>query len=384
MRIGLAIFAYCRKEHLIKVLEGLKQNEAVDTVYFFQDGLKCETDRVLWEETAQVICRVNWCKKKVIIAEKNKGLSQSIIDGIQIVLEENDAVIVLEDDCVPKPSFVAYMKQCFAKYADDQNVFSIAGYSWPIKLEKGDSDIYFCGRPCSWGWGTWKDRWKYYVREANLIIDIKKDKEASKRLATWGDDLENMLVNNYLGYNDSWYVYWALLMIRRKVYAVNPYVSLIDNIGFDGTGVHCGVTNRFDVYSLDNRAKNAIFCLDDKVIPEKQVEKAFVELYGNYSVLPFKAENPIVLVYGLGKYYKRNAEKVCAEYTVCAFVDKWKKDKFYAGIEIIHPRRIQEKEYDFLLIMIENIQVAQEVQETLVKDYGIDSQKIIIGREKFL
>ncbi len=381
MKIGMAVFAYCRKKHLLKVLEGLKQNEAVDMVYFFQDGLKCESDRALWEETKQVINEVDWCKKRVIMSEKNKGLSQSVVEGIQMVLEENDAIIVLEDDCVPKPAFVSYMKQCLMKYEDNQKVFSIAGYSWPIELKERDSDIYFCGRPCSWGWGTWKDRWKYYAQDGNLIREIKREKEASRDLATWGDDLENMLANNYLGYNDSWYVYWALLMIKRKSYAVNPYVSLIDNIGFDGSGMHCEATNEFNVCELDERAPNTVFCLKDNIIVEEQVKKAFIEFYGNYSVVLPKPENSKVLVYGIGKFYKRNARVICEKFTVSAFVDKWKKDLYYAGIEIIHPRQIRERSYDYVLIMIENTRIIPEVKDCLIKEYGVEPQKILIGNE---
>lgn len=383
MRIGLAVFAYCRREHLSKVLEGLKENENVNMVYFFQDGLKCESDRQDWEETAKVISEFDWCEKKVIRANTNKGLSQSIVEGIELVLQENDAIVILEDDCVPMPAFVSFMKQCFYKYKDVHDVFSIAGYSWPVKIEKEESDIYFCGRPCSWGWGTWKDRWQCYTQDANMIRSIKKDREASRRLATWGDDLENMLVNNYLGYNDSWYVYWALYMIQHDVYAINPYLALIDNIGFDGTGVHCGVTNRFDVKGLDKRECGSQFSLRDDVNTEKMVEQAFIDLYGNDSVLYSEVERPKILVYGIGRFYKRNAKSICEKFMVDSFVDKKKKDLYYAGIDIIHPRQINEKKYDYVLIMIENTQIMQEARETLIEDYSVASEKILIGNEMY-
>lgn len=383
LKIGIAVFAYCRKEHLVKVLEGLKQNEEVDKVYFFQDGLRWEADRKAWEETTQVIRFVDWCEKEIIIAEKNKGLSQSIIEGIKLVFEENDAIIILEDDCVPKPAFVSYMKQCFYKYKGNTDVFSVAGYSWPLNLKGNDSDIYFCGRPCSWGWGTWKDRWDMYVQDGNIIRDIKRDKEASRRLAIWGDDLENMLVSNYLGYNDSWYVYWALLTIKQGGYAINPYVSLIDNIGFDGTGVHCDVTDRFNVYEFDERVSGTPFYLKDDIASEEEVEKAFLNFYGNYSVTNEPEQKAEVLVYGIGRLYKRNAKAVCEKYYIKAFVDRWKKDLYYAGIDIIHPRQMSEMQYDYVLVMIEEPYTAAEVKETLLREYDIDEDKILMGNEMY-
>ena len=181
MKIGIAVFAYNRSRHLRKVIEGLKKNIGVNKLYIFHDGLKCEADRTEWEHTKEIIMNIAWCETEVYTSDKNKGLADSIIEGINIVFEENEAVIVLEDDCIPEPSFIQFMRQNLEKYCDNKNIYSVSGYSWPIDIDKKECDIYFCGRPCPWGWGTWKDRWIQYKRDYNIIIDIKKDRKASKR-----------------------------------------------------------------------------------------------------------------------------------------------------------------------------------------------------------
>lgn len=189
MDIGIVVFAYNRSRHLGKVLEGLRENREVSKLYIFQDGLKCEEHQNEWEMTRQVIEDIDWCETAYQLSHKNKGLACSIVDGISAVFAENDAVIVLEDDCVPTANFVNFMVQCFEKYQNDKRVYSVSGYSWPIDLPEDEYDVYGCGRVSSWGWGTWKDRWKQYSTDSGILNRIKRDKKKSQYLAKMGKRL---------------------------------------------------------------------------------------------------------------------------------------------------------------------------------------------------
>ena len=163
MKTGIAVFAYNRSQHLQQVLAGLQKNRNVEKLYLFQDGLKCEAHRKEWEKVKEVIKNIAWCEVQCSFAEENRGLAYSIVEGINRVLEENDTVIVLEDDCVPAPDFIDFMEQCFEKYQNSKRIYSVSGYSYPFHIrESSESDVYFCGRISSWGWGTWKDRWENY------------------------------------------------------------------------------------------------------------------------------------------------------------------------------------------------------------------------------
>ena len=110
MKTGIAVFAYNRSRHLQQVLDGLQKNRNVDKLYMFQDGLKCEAHRREWEKVRDVIKNITWCEVQSSFAEENRGLADSIVEGINHVLAENDAVIVLEDDCVPAPDFIDFME----------------------------------------------------------------------------------------------------------------------------------------------------------------------------------------------------------------------------------------------------------------------------------
>lgn len=239
MKIGTILFTYQRSIHTKQVLDGLSENDILpDTLYIFQDGKKSTTNTDEWEKVQALIKSVDWCKTEVHIAEKNRGLARAIVSGIEYVLNSCDAVIVLEDDCVPHRHFMRYMTEALCFYKNEKRVYAINGNAWDIDLEQGDYDAYFNGRASSWGWGTWKNRWSKYTEDYKMVAAIKDNPETYQWLQIWGPDLEGMVVGNVTGRNDSWAVFWALVIIQNMGYCVNPYKSLVSNIGFDGTGTH--------------------------------------------------------------------------------------------------------------------------------------------------
>ncbi len=383
MKIGLVVFAYNRDEHLKKVLEALRKNEKVDSLYIFQDGLKCEEHRNGWENTRKVIEDYEWCSPIRIYSKYNKGLANSIVDGINKVFEDNDAIIVLEDDCVPTACFISFMKQCFERYRYDGQVYTISGYSWPIRVEKQENDIYFCGRSCSYGWGTWKDRWDKYKRDYDVLGRLKTTEEGSKNLAMWGMDLELMLVQTLRRQNDSWSVFWSLKIIEEQGYNIVPYNNLITNIGFDGSGVHCG-------YQPDSVKKerveieNLIVSFPARIEFEEHIIKGYAELYGSYAVLDDKSETKKekVLVWGIGYFYKNKEKELVQKYDILAYVDSYQKG-YFAGKKILRPKEIGNQEFDKIILMVKNRNTQEVMVEQLQNEFNILKEKIVIGTEIF-
>lgn len=381
MKVGIAVFAYNRSWHLQQVLNGLRKNDYVNKLYIFQDGLKCEEHREEWEKVRKIIDNITWCDKHCCFSDYNKGLACSIVEGVNLILKENDAAIVLEDDCVPTANFVSFMIHCFQKYKDDKRIFTVSGYSWPIKLRKSEYDIYGCGRISSWGWGTWRDRWGIYEKDYEIIRKMKQKEEPSRNLATWGSDLEEMLVGNIRGICDSWAVFWALNVIERNGICINPYQSFIKNIGTDGSGVHCGVMNIFDVECIDEKKKE--FYLPDAVAILEDTKEAFTILYGSYTVLNSNVSNKATaLIYGLGNFYLKNEKQVNDEYYIKMFADINKKG-YFAGKKIIRPEKIKDYIFEKLIIMIQDKAESLRIAENMMKNYNIPKEKIEFGFLKY-
>lgn len=376
MKTGIAVFAYNRNIHLLKTLDGLKSNSEVRELYIFQDGLKTEEHRAGWEKTREIILDVDWCKVKFFQAQENKGLARSIVDGINLVLKENEAVVVLEDDCVPTANFMSFMLQCFEKYKDNKNVYCVSGYSWPIDVKKEDYDIYFTGRISSWGWGTWKDRWEQYAIDNDILYRIKNSKEKSLYLATWGNDLEKMFLDRIAGKNDSWAVYWALKVIELGGACVAPYSSLIQNIGCDGSGVHCGTTDKFRV-DLENDSKGK-YNLPDNIFILDDIKRAFAVLYGSQTGVNVDVEKTHILIYGLGNYFAQNEKYLNDNFYIEAFVDM-AKSGYYAGKRIIKPKDIEMYCDNKIVIMIQNVQECLKVAKMLRNNYNVPYEKILLG-----
>lgn len=264
MEIATVLFTYSRPYQTKKVLDALKLNDILPSkLIIFQDGLKETTNKSDWEEVGEIIKKIKCCNAEIHIASKNKGLSESIVYGVTYALKKYDAVIVLEDDCVPHPKFMSYMISGLKKYREKKQVYSVeGGETWPINLHEEGSDAFFCGRISSYGWATWKDRWEQYERDYMILKKIKNDPQMRMRLEIWGGDLEKQLIGNITGKSDSWAVFWALKVIEKGGYCLRPYRSLIHNIGFDGTGVHSGIGRTNGQYrSIDN--------MDDLILPDR-------------------------------------------------------------------------------------------------------------------
>lgn len=278
MKIATILFVYNRSWHTKKTLESLSKNDILpQKLFVFQDGLKKEEHRSEWENVNNIIHAIDWCNNEVVERKSNLGLAQSIVQGITYVMQDYDAVIVLEDDCVTHPKFMSFVMKALQKYKGDHNVYQVSGYAWPVVIKKNGSDGYFAGRMSSWGWATWRDRWKEYKQDYNILSRIKNDMKLTEQFSVWGEDLEYILYSNMNGKANSWAVFWALLIIEKGGYCLNPYESLVDNIGLDGSGVHCAVKKM----KKNMRSKNNLqeFILPDLVEFPEDYEYSFIDMF---------------------------------------------------------------------------------------------------------
>lgn len=383
MKIATLLFTYNRSEHTKRVVNSLKNNTVMpQKLFIFQDGLKEGEEEDEWRKVSDVVHTIDWCDNEIILSDYNKGLAESIVSGVGLAFQTYDAVIVLEDDCVAAPGFIQFMVQCFEKYEENKNIYSVSGYSWPIDLNKTDSDIYFCGRTSSWGWGTWKDRWNQYIKDYSLYKQLKGTKEGSLNLAMWASDLESALISSVTGKSDIWGLFWVLRVIAEKGLCINPFKSLIQNVGLDGTGVNCGISGRYDV-EIDRNIKKE-YRLSDEIQISHDVERSFAGLFGSYTAVnEYSREKEKILVYGLGRMFFRNEKKINESYYIEAFIDN-KKPGYYAGKKVFKANKlVKQYQYDKILVMIYDRNECAKISKQLVCELGVDVEKIEMGYKKY-
>ncbi len=245
MNVEIALIIYNRPDHTREVLQGLKK-EGVTSFSVFMDAANLRKDKEQQKLLFDLLLSIDWADIKIFKHKYNLGLAKSIQYAVQYTLQDNDAVIVLEDDCVPRPGFMSYMNRALHLYKNRVQVRSICAYNYPnLPLEFTSSDVTFVKRFCPWGWASWKDRWpKFNPKLEEIVQEVT---ESGVVLSDIGLDIHNYCHDPIFlsGKSDTWSINWILAHYLTDTYAVFPKISLIDNIGFDGSGVHCTETGVF-------------------------------------------------------------------------------------------------------------------------------------------
>ncbi|MFW1388858.1 hypothetical protein ACEV8N_03660 [Vibrio parahaemolyticus] len=210
-----------------------------------------------------------------IFRDENLGVDNATIKTVSEVIDKHGKVIVLEDDIVTSEFFLEYMNNALNLYQKRSDVFGISAYNPPVFDNLSFSeDIYLNRRGTSWGWATWDDRWK------EIDWDIRKYNNGDydkKKFSLGGKDLPWVLYRA-MEIEDS--PYWDIRrdfnMFTLSKYFVFPKISLINNIGLDGSGEHCKKTQLF--YNDISIVKKTPL-LDLNVTYNESLQKSFSNYY---------------------------------------------------------------------------------------------------------
>lgn len=245
----IALFVYNRPQHTERTLNFLQQNElAADSqLYIFSDGAKTPNDEEKVKEVRAIINKVKGFKSvKVTERQENAGLANSVIAGVSQLVAEYDQVIVFEDDLVTSPHTLAYFNDALNRYREEEKVMHIGAYMYPLEGEKLPQSFFYRAAT-SWGWATWGRAWKNFEPDINLLI---KQFDKKKRKAFSIDHTMNFwkqMLEFKKGKNNSWAIRWYASIFLKGGLTLNPSQSLVNNIGHDGTGVHSGINDIYNV-----------------------------------------------------------------------------------------------------------------------------------------
>lgn len=253
----IALFVYNRPEHTRRTVETLKRNIGADRtdLYVFCDYAKNEKAYQAMCETREYVKSMSGFASVTIIERtENFGLSKSIITGVTEVVNRHGKVIVMEDDLITSEFFLEYMNLALEKYESNKQVFSITGYSHFKNGTRGLPQSYFLKVFSSWGWAIWKDRWELFDSEAAGWEEIFADRNVMRDFDYDGcldncEMLKNQMQDHII---DSWAIRAYYCMYKNSGVTLFPNQRLCENIGNDGSGVHCGADNGYEVTSLKN------------------------------------------------------------------------------------------------------------------------------------
>lgn len=193
-------------------------------------------------ETRAIIERVDWdCEVLTNYSEVNMGCKNRVSSGLDWLFQQVEDAIILEDDCVPDPSFFQFCQEMLNRYKGDQRIGMVSGDNFQFGRCRNNDSYYFSKYVHIWGWATWRDRWQNsydvelkkwpVVRDEGWLVDLLgNEKEAS----AWRAVFEKM----YNKKIDTWDYQWVFANWIEGRVNVMPNVNLISNVGFGADATH--------------------------------------------------------------------------------------------------------------------------------------------------
>lgn len=188
-----------------------------------------------------VIDGLDWnCEVLTNYATVNMGCRDRVASGLDWVFERVESAIILEDDCLPDPSFFSFCETLLERYERHPQVMGICGSNflstWKSHAQSYHYSYYF---NC-WGWATWRRAWQKY----DLGIKSWSKPEVKEQIASFIDNeaqfhsYSRAFDRNYLGKLNTWDFAFAFACLSHQGFLVNSAVNLISNLGFGEDATH--------------------------------------------------------------------------------------------------------------------------------------------------
>lgn len=211
-------------------------------LFVVADGPRNPAEAEKCQQTRDIINQVDWdCQVYTNYADHNMGLRKRISSGLDWVFEQVEQAIILEDDCLPHPTFFRFCEELLEKYKDDERIMHISGDNFGYQRRAGvDDSYYFSMFAHVWGWATWHRAWtKYDVhmtcwgdRTIQERVLSKFSSPAQRRYwrLMWNKTVEGAI--------QTWGYQWIYACIYHDALCIMPYANQISNIGAGAEGTN--------------------------------------------------------------------------------------------------------------------------------------------------
>jgi len=221
-------------------------------LYFASNAAKLQNKNEVKqvEKVRSLLDLIDWpCKVYKLIHVNHLSVKYSISSAIDWFFQHEEEGIILEDDCVPHPTFFAFCDQLLERYRHDSRIAMINGFncSQSKKININNDSYFFTKNVSIWGWASWRRAWLLY--DVNMkewpnvdrlfIEDILKYR-ISKIIWLY------FFGNTYNNKIDTWDFQWVFSIWSNSMMAISPKENLVQNIGFSEEATH---TKYSDIYS---------------------------------------------------------------------------------------------------------------------------------------
>lgn len=227
----VVLIIYNRPEKTKQVFEAIRQLKPA-RLFIIADGPKHKEDEALCNEARKILNGIDWETELITdIADRNLGNAQRTITGLNMVFEHTEEAIILEDDCLPDPSFFTFCNELLNRYCEDERIMHISGCNL-LQETRSTSDYFFSKYMLPpWGWATWKRAWKKFNPEMDTWQKHKREIHpiiSQENFKLWTDTFEYLRINKV-----TWDIPWNIDIWANNGIGIIPSVNLMSNIGFD-------------------------------------------------------------------------------------------------------------------------------------------------------
>lgn len=201
---------------------------------YSEDAFKCE-------ETRKVVEYVDWpCQVFRLYSDINLGCGGRPASGITWIFDHVEEAILLEDDCLPHPTFFRYCEELLGRYKSDTRIMAICGTNFQFRRKRSPNSYYYSKFVHCTGWATWSRAWCYFDHDLKLFPEISSNGwlEAiipdKKERVYWSERFQQAAANK----REIWDYQWTFAMWIQSAMAIIPEVNLISNIGYNKDGTH--------------------------------------------------------------------------------------------------------------------------------------------------
>lgn len=236
---------------------------------------------------------------KVTVFEhtENLGASKNLKFLLDYAFQKSDRVILSEDDNVFAPVFLEFMNSSLELFIDNDSVSSVGGYT-PPALYSSESDGLLTYDSSAWGLGLWRDK-ECWEKNETFAEEVLFSWKNSIKVYSKYPCLLRMLMSMY----DANAIYGDALRCCRNIlnncHQFRPSISLVRNMGHDGSGLHSGKSGgKIDFHNQIISGRKDYYINVSSVISIKDKWTVF---YG----LPENKIRALISIMGIGLRYIR-------------------------------------------------------------------------------
>lgn len=249
VRAPIALFTFKRPDHTRRTLESLAKNpEFLESpLFIYCDGARNPQEAAQVEATRKLVHDWPHPNKTLVERDRNWGLANSVIAGVNELCARYGRVIVVEDDLIVSPIFLNYMNSALAYYVDEPKVMQISAHMFPVSIQS-PYDAVMLPFITSWGWATWDRAWKHFDPSMAGYERLQADRELRRKFNLNGSyPYFRMLKRQVYGKVDSWAIRWYKSVFFHEGLTLYPCHSLVLNVGYGDTATHTSRHTRNEV-----------------------------------------------------------------------------------------------------------------------------------------